>query len=70
MYSSNTTAPYVLGTTANYHCIEGFGLDGGDGLRTCNGGGTNSNGTWSGQPPNCFGIYNTLTKHKTSLSTE
>ena len=70
VYSSNTTAPYVLGTTANYQCNEGFGLDGGDGIRTCNGDDNNSNGTWSGQPSNCSGIYNTFTKHNTSLSTE
>ena len=55
VYSSNTTAPYVFGTTATYHCNEDYSLIGGDGIRTCSGDDSKSNGVWNGQTPTCSG---------------
>ena len=50
----DTTAPFVVLTTANYHCDEGFVLSGGNEVRTCIGADDESpNGVWDGVAPTC-----------------
>ena len=53
-FMMDTTAPFVVLTSANYHCDESFVLTGGTDVRTCIGaddGG--SNGVWDGVAPTC-----------------
>ncbi len=40
---------------ATYNCITGFGLSGGDVVRTCTGP-AGSSGEWTGTAPTCEGI--------------
>ena len=41
-------------TTATYSCDPGFGLSGGDSVRTCTGS-TENPGEWTGTAPTCEG---------------
>ena len=52
MYSI-ASSPYFSGTVATFSCNDGFGLSGGDGMRTCGGDGSSSDGMWSGTSPTC-----------------
>ncbi len=54
-FSPDTTAPYSFTTTVTYGCGSGFGLSGGDGMRTCVSS-SSSPGEWSGTAPTCEGI--------------
>ena len=53
---SSSTAPWPHGTNATYQCDEGFGLDGGDDIRTCGGDSNNYIGYWTGTALNCLGM--------------
>ena len=55
VYSSGMTSLYDFGTTATYMCDTGFGISGGNVLRTCRGSGLSPNGTWTGIAPLCDG---------------
>ena len=55
VYSSSTPEPYEFGTTARYSCDIRYGLSAGDGLLTCEGDGSSTNGTWRGIVPTCEG---------------
>ncbi len=59
MYTDDKEAPFDVGTTATYSCIEGFYLDGA--VRTCEG--TEREGVWSESEPQCVG---TLLSHSYS----
>ena len=52
-YTDDITTDVDHGTTATYVCDEGYGLTGGDAVRTCSGGGESQVGEWSGSPPSC-----------------
>ncbi|XP_064384964.1 uncharacterized protein LOC135333878 isoform X2 [Halichondria panicea] len=56
VYSSSTPEPYEFGTTARYSCDIRYGLSAGDGLLTCEGDGSSTNGTWRGIVPTCEAI--------------
>ena len=65
-YAADTSAPFDFETIATYRCNNGFGLSGGDRVRTCMlsplGG-----GFWSGVAPACNGKrYNFIT-HSDSI---
>ena len=62
VYSALGT-PYDFGTQATYICDSGFGLNGGDEVRSCAGGGSSTNGTWSGRATTCEGIANILVSY-------
>ena len=49
----DTTAPFEVGTTATYSCDQGFSLDEGDIVRTCE---ENDLTSWSGSAPSCVGM--------------
>ena len=51
----STTSPFTYGTEATYTCEEGFGLTGGNRVRTCEGSSSSPNGVWSGNVPTCQG---------------
>ena len=53
LYSTNMTAPYNFGTKATYVCDSGFGISGGDRIRTCGGMVTHTEGIWSGVAATC-----------------
>ena len=53
-YATDTTAPFDYQTTATYSCISGFGLSGGDRVRTCVSSSAGP-GEWSGIEPTCEG---------------
>ena len=55
VYSTGITTLYDFGTTATYMCDTGFGISGGNVLRTCRGSGLSPNGTWTGTAPRCDG---------------
>ena len=44
-------------TIATYRCNSGFGLSGGDRVRTCIGS-SSGGGEWTGSTPLCEGVYN------------
>ena len=50
---ADMTPDHDHGTTATYSCNEGFGLSGGDVVRTCGGDGRIVTGEWSGSAPSC-----------------
>ena len=53
-YSTEMVPEFVFGTTATYSCSEGFGLNGGDAVRTCGpDGNDDTTGLWSGNAPSC-----------------
>lgn len=43
----------VRGSVAVYTCDTGYILEEGEGVRTCQGTGTQCVGEWSGEPPSC-----------------
>ena len=55
MFSPDNEAPFVLTTEATYSCDSGYGLMGGDTVRTCEENGGSVIGTWSGMAPSCGG---------------
>ena len=56
VFGDDTTCPFDLGTTATYSCYPGYSLVG-DAVRTCEGDGTQEEGTWSNTAPQCDGEY-------------
>ncbi len=54
-YATDTTAPFDYQTTATYSCNPGYGLSGGDTVRTCTGL-ADSSGEWTGTAPTCEGL--------------
>ena len=54
-FINDSNAPYDFGTIISYSCHSGFVVSG-DLIRTCEGNGTDPNGTWSGTSPVCEGI--------------
>ncbi len=52
VFTTDSIAPHVYGTTANYVCDPGFGLSI-RGSRTCNGDGSSTTGSWNGIEPLC-----------------
>ena len=48
-------------TIATYRCNSGFGLSGGDRVRTCIGS-SSGGGEWTGSTPLCEGVYNKPSK--------
>ena len=55
-YSTSVASEATYGTIATYSCDLGFGLSGGEDVRTCEGDGFSLNGMWSGDTPTCEGI--------------
>ena len=55
-YAMDTTAPFDYQTRATYSCNPGYGLSGGDTVRTCTGT-LDGNGDWTGIAPICRGRY-------------
>ena len=53
-YAPDTTAPFDPETTATYRCNNGFGLSGGDRVRTCSSAPLGG-GVWSGIALTCDG---------------
>lgn len=60
-FDSQPLAPFLRGTNATYSCDRGYGLDGGDVVRTCLMNGYSPDGVWSGMEPACVG-ENKITK--------
>ena len=56
-YSSSNGGPYDLGVVATYSCDDGFSLENGDEMRTCEQEG--ESGVWSGMEPKCVGAFST-----------
>ena len=54
-FASDSVAPFDLATTATYSCDSGYGLMGGDTVRTCEENGGSVIGAWSGMAPSCGG---------------
>ena len=56
-FSTDTVAPFSLTTMATYSCDQGYGLSGGNTIRTCdpNADNTNREGVWSEDAPTCEG---------------
>ena len=52
-YVSDTVNEFVFGTLAVYTCNEGFGLNGSDAFRTCDGDGSSLTGSFDGSAPIC-----------------
>ena len=50
-----TDGLYETGTMVVYSCQSGYGLNGGNLVRTCGGDGSSEEGTWSGDAPFCEG---------------
>ncbi len=46
-------APFDYLTVAAYTCNPGYGLSGGDSIRTCEGDDSSTTGEWSGTAPAC-----------------
>ena len=55
VYSTTVTLEATYDTTATYSCDVGFGLSGGEAVRTCEGDGNSLEGMWSGDAPTCKG---------------
>lgn len=58
IYSMDITSPYSYDTVATYICNTGFGINGGNVLRTCGGDGSSSIGTWT--PSNGRIVYSSM----------
>ena len=54
-FSPDATPPFDFETRATYICNSGYGISGGNVLRTCRGDGLTANGTWTGTAPFCGG---------------
>ena len=53
--SANSNITYLEGRTmATYICDRGYGIEEGDGIRTCDG------TKWSGEAPICSGLFKTM----------
>ena len=54
-YASDNTAgnEFVFGTLAVYTCSNGFGLNGSDAFRRCDGDGSSPTGAFDGSAPVC-----------------
>ncbi len=64
IYATDTIALFDYQTAATYSCDDGFGLLGGDLLRSCVGS-SSGPGEWSGTAPTCEGkrlVNESLTK--------
>ena len=61
-FITDQLAPFDLGTLASYICAPGFGIDGGNTTRVCEGDGNNLFGIWNGTAPSCVGqlVFNLL----------
>ena len=57
VFASDNVAPFDLATTATYSCVSGYGLMGGDTVRTCMENGGSVIGMWSGMAPSCGGKF-------------
>lgn len=57
-YSEEFSASFGFMEMATYGCNTGFGLMGGDIVRTCVGAAAGSSGDWDGTPPSCQRKYN------------
>ncbi len=57
-YQDDTIAPFVFETTVTYSCDTGYGMSGGNPVRTCVSSDSGP-GEWSGTAPTCEG-ENTL----------
>ena len=55
-YSTTVTLEATFNTTVTYSCDIGFGLSGGDRVRTCEGDGISLEGMWTGDAPTCEGV--------------
>ena len=53
-YATDTISPFDYRTTATYVCDSGFGLSGGNRVRTCVGSSAGP-GEWNGTAPTCQG---------------
>ena len=60
IYGPDTTAPFDFETAATYRCSIGFGLSGGDRVRTCLSG-PFGDGVWSGVSATCDGEKTQIT---------
>ena len=56
-FDHDSLAPFIPGTNATYNCDLGYGLEGGDEVRTCEMNGFNPDGVWSGVAPTCVGEF-------------
>ena len=77
LYNPNITEMYAYQTRATYICSSGYGLSGGDGVRTCVGSPTGP-GEWSETAPTCEGkrdilnllslqLHVTISQHSISM---
>lgn len=48
-----SSSELLFGVTASYTCNPGFGLSTGNSTRMCDGDGSTTNGTWTGDTPVC-----------------
>ena len=53
VYASDTSADFDFETTATFSCNPGFGMVGGDEVRTCGGNGSSATGVWTGNQTVC-----------------
>ena len=56
-YATDITAPFDYRATATYSCDPGYGLSGGDTVRTCFDSPDGVGGEWTGTAPICRGIH-------------
>ena len=56
-FDHESLAPFLPGTNATYSCDLGYGLEGGDEVRTCEMNGFSPDGVWSGMAPTCVGEF-------------
>ena len=54
-FATDQLAPFDFRTVATYICSQGYELDGGDVVRTCEGDSSNPNGEWTGTARTCIG---------------
>ena len=59
-FSLDKTAPFEFETTATYSCDPGFGISGGDPVRTCGGDGSSPSGEWTGNASTCEGQFSII----------
>ena len=60
VFATDNVALFDLATTATYSCYYGYGLMGGDTVRTCMENGGSVIGMWSGMAPSCGGEEDAL----------
>ena len=54
-FDHDPLVPFIARTIATYSCDLGYGLEGGDLVRTCEMDGFSPDGAWSGKAPTCIG---------------